>query len=416
MAGTPYPLWELLVPPSQYDRPERRTVGADGSRLRFEDGHEVMDATSGLWNVNLGYGNRAIAAAVHEAMLDASYLSLFRFGHRYALDAAARLVAAAGADHYRRVLYSTSGGSANDLVMKLARQYAVLNGDGRRRLVVGFKGSYHGLTYGAFAVSGEDLGQEMYGVDVRQVRHVSPDRPEELQRLMEREGHRVAAVVCEPVLGSGAHALSPEMLEALVKLRREYGYLLVADEVATGFGRTGPLFASSTWADAPDVLLTSKGLTNGTCASAAVLVSHQVASVFEQRDAILVHGETQAGTPPTCAAITATLDQFAELDALGRGAATAARLDTMLTDLVDTLPAATRATGAGCFRALHLADSDGVPFDAARVQQVIARIREHGALVHPGPGCVQLIPPLTSTEADLDDLAAALRAGLGDQR
>ncbi|MFI6153856.1 daptide-type RiPP biosynthesis aminotransferase [Kitasatospora sp. NPDC051170] len=411
-ADRPYPLWEMLVPPSQFARPDRQLASAAGSRLRFADGHEVMDATSGLWNVNLGYGNAAIAAAIGEALTEASYLSLFRFGHRYAVDAAARLVAAAGADTYRRVLYSTSGGSGNDLVMKLARQYAVLNGDTRRTLVVGFKGSYHGLTYGAFAVSGEDLGQQMYGVDVRQVRHVSPDRPDELVRLMEREGHRVAAVVCEPVLGSGTHVVAPEMIEALLKLRAEYGFLLVADEVATGFGRTGPLFASGLWADGPDLLLTSKGLTNGTCAASAVLVSHRVAAAFEEKDAILVHGETQAGSPSTCAAISATLDEFTRLDALAAGARTADRLDAILRTLLDTLPGAAGVTGTGCFRSLRLTDAEGVPLDAARIQQTISLVRLEGALVYPGPGCIQLIPPLTSSDADLDDLERALRAGL----
>ncbi|MGW4803681.1 daptide-type RiPP biosynthesis aminotransferase [Kitasatospora sp. NPDC004272] len=411
-AARPYPLWEMLVPPSRFDLPERQLVSAAGSRLRFADGHEVMDATSGLWNVNLGYGNPAIAAAVGAALTEASYLSLFRYGHRYAVDAAARLVDAAGPDRYRRVLYSTSGGSGNDLVMKLARQYAVLNGDPRRTLVVGFKGSYHGLTYGAFAVSGEDLGQQMYGVDVRQVRHVSPDRPEELERLMAREGHRVAAVICEPVLGSGTHVVGPEMIEALLRLRAEHGYLLVADEVATGFGRTGPLFASDRWPDAPDLLLTSKGLTNGTCAASAVLVSHRVAAAFDRHDALLVHGETQAGSPPTCAAITATLDEFARLDALASGERVARRLDAVLDGLLASVPGATGTTGTGCFRSLHLTDADGRPLDGAAVQRTIELVRVEGALVYTGPGCVQLIPPLTSSDQDLDALERALRTGL----
>ncbi|MFD7169511.1 daptide-type RiPP biosynthesis aminotransferase [Streptomyces violascens] len=407
-----YPLWELLTPPSSFGSPQRRTVSARGASLRFADGTEVFDATSGLWNVNLGYGNEAIAGAIHTALRDASYLTLFRGGHDYAVDASSRLLAAAGPDTYRRVVFSTSGGAANDLAMKLARQYAVLRGEPQRRLVIGLKGSYHGLTYGAFSLTGEALGQAMYGVDVRQVRHLDPARPQDFGTLMAREGHRVAAVVCEPVLGSGVHPVPPELLDAMAALRERYGYLLVADEVATGFGRTGPMFASQHWSRPPDLLLTSKGLTNGTCAASAVLVGDRVCAAFDEHDAVFVHAETQAGTPPTCAAITATLDEFERLDALAAGRRVAKRLDLLLADLTDQLPAATATSGAGCFRAIHLADRDGTPFDAAAVQRCIAAIRAQGALVYPGPGCVQVIPPLTSTVEELEVLDTALRKGL----
>ncbi|MFE9412742.1 daptide-type RiPP biosynthesis aminotransferase [Streptomyces sp. NPDC006704] len=411
---SPYPLWESLLPIRDQGRLERRAVGAKGSRLRFADGSEVLDATSGLWNVNIGYGNGAIAEAIARACRDASYLNLFRYSHTYALRAAGDLVTAAGPASYRRVVFSTSGGSANDLAMKIARQYAVLRGQPERRLVVGLKGSYHGLTYGAHALTGEALGQQMYGVDLRSVRHVDPSRPEELERFMKRHGPQVASLVCEPVLGSGTHALSADFIEAMLALRREYGFLLVADEVATGYGRTGPLFASFGWAESPDLLLTSKGLTNGTSAASAVLVSHGIGEVFEERDAVLLHAETQAGTPASCAAITTTLEQFDELDALEAGARTGDRLGRLLAELTDRVPAVHHTSGLGCFRAVHLRDADGAPFDEQAVQHTVAAIRSHGALVYPGPGCIQLVPMLTSTEQDLYDLAGALSRGLSE--
>ncbi|ARX84971.1 MULTISPECIES: daptide-type RiPP biosynthesis aminotransferase [Streptomyces] len=410
--GTHYPLWESLLPAAEQGRIERCAVGAKGSRLRFADASEVLDATSGLWNVNIGYGNAAIADAIAQACRDASYLNLFRYSHTYALQAARDLVNAAGPEAYRRVVFATSGGSANDLAMKLARQYAVLRGQPERRLVVGLKGSYHGLTYGAHSLTGEALGQQMYGVDLRNVRHVDPSSPDELERFMKRHGSQVASLVCEPVLGSGVHPLSAEFVDAVLKLRREYGFLLVADEVATGFGRTGPLFASSAWAESPDLLLTSKGLTNGTCAASAVLVSHAIAEAFERHDTVLMHAETQAGTPASCAAITTTLEQFAELDVLAASARTAERLDTLLAELTERIPAVHSTSGVGCFRAVHLRDADGDRFDGQAVQDVIAAVRDHGALVYPGPGCVQLVPMLTSSEQDLDDLAHALLRGL----
>ena len=138
---------------------------------------------------------------------------------------------------------------------------------------MGLKGSYHGTMYGSHALSGDDLLQSVYSVDRRSVRHVShSDDGEELEALLKREDSRVASVVVEPVLGSGAHPLSDAFISRILDLREEYGFLIVADEVATGFGRTGTMFATDEWAAPPDVLVLSKALTNGATGAAALLV------------------------------------------------------------------------------------------------------------------------------------------------
>ncbi|MFD0346467.1 aminotransferase class III-fold pyridoxal phosphate-dependent enzyme [Kitasatospora aburaviensis] len=231
------------------------------------------------------------------ALLETSYFSLFRSGHEPAV-AARALLDVCGPEHFGRVVHSTSGSAANDLTMKLARQYWALHRQFRRRVIVGLKGSYHGLTYGSHGLTGMSLGQSYYGVDQRLIRHVSHEDPAELEELLRAEGEQIAAVVVEPVLGTGALPLPEPMLAALARLRAEYGFLLVADEVATGFGRTGSYFASQNWPEPPDIMLASKGMTNGTCAAAAVVVSHAVCDVFDRHDAALTHAETQAGAPP----------------------------------------------------------------------------------------------------------------------
>ncbi|WP_328609261.1 aminotransferase class III-fold pyridoxal phosphate-dependent enzyme [Amycolatopsis sp. NBC_00345] len=405
-------LWPSLLPPSQHGDDELCAVSAEGVRVRFADGRELLCGTSGLWNTNLGYGNPVIAQASADALLKASYLTVFRYENSYARAAAEALVEVCGGEHYGKVLFSTSGGAANDLVMKLARHYHALRGDTARTLVCGLRGSYHGLTFGSFALTGEDLGQRLYGVDQRLVRHVTPNDPAELATLMERQGSRIAAVVVEPVLGSGAVPLSEEFLAELIRLRERYGFLLVADEVATGFGRTGSFFASQRWASRPDLLVTSKGLTNGTSAASAVVVSRRVAEVFTAADAMLSHGETQAGTPVTCAAILATIDEMRRLDAVAAGRRLSARLDTELAALVAEDPHVESVTGLGCFRAVRLRRPDGSPLPQAEVPEVVTAIRRAGALVHPGVNGFQLIPALTYSEEDLAELLACVRAGL----
>ncbi|MFI5981383.1 daptide-type RiPP biosynthesis aminotransferase [Streptomyces sp. NPDC051555] len=407
-----HPLWPSLTPPHDQGRDDLCAVSAHGVRVRFADGRELLDGSSGLWNTNLGYGNEEIASAAAAALREASYLSVFRYENTYARRAAEALVEAAGPEHYGRVLFSTSGGAANDLVMKVARQYHALREQPRRKVVVGLRGSYHGLTYGSFALTGDDLGQQLYGVDQRLVRHVTPNDPAELGTLMARQGAQIAAVVVEPVLGSGAVPLTEEYLAELLRLRREHGFLLVADEVATGFGRTGSLFASQQWAEQPDLLVSSKGLTNGTSAAAVVIASHQVAAAFTDAGAVLTHGETQAGTPVTCATITATLDEMRRLDAVALGRRLSARLDTALDALVDGHPRVAATTGLGLFRSVRLCDPDGTPFPQDQVHALVQAIREAGAIVHPGVNGVQLFPALTYTDADLNELLARVVAGL----
>ncbi|MFC7387124.1 daptide-type RiPP biosynthesis aminotransferase [Sphaerisporangium rhizosphaerae] len=405
-----YPLWELLNPPSSFGLETATAVRAEGTRVLFSDGVWRQCATSGLWNANLGYGNRRIAEEIHRALLDASYLTLFRGGHRAAVEASRALLDLFGPRHFGRIVFSTSGGAANDLAMKLARQYWALQRQFQRRIVVGLKGSYHGLTYGSHALTGTPLGQSYYGVDRRHIRHVGHEDPAELVDLLGREGERVAAVVVEPVLGTGAYPLPAEMVAGLCRLRDEYGFLLVADEVATGFGRTGRYFASEAWPGRPDMLLASKGITNGTCAVATVAVSHQICEVFERRDAVLAHAETQAGVPASCAAILATLEEMERLRALERAAAVTHWLDDLLAELAGHV-LVTEGDGVGCFRALRLA-VDGEELAAEAVALVAAEIRAAGALVSMGPGCVQLAPALVYERDDVERLSRSLHVGL----
>lgn len=407
-------LWPSLLDPRCWGDDSRCAVSAHGVRVRFADGRELLCGTSGLWNVNLGYGNARIAEAGARALTEASYLSVFRFENRYARAAAAALIDAAGPDRYRRVLFSTSGGAANDLVMKLARHYHELRRAPQRKIVVGLTGSYHGLTYGAFGLTGEDLGQRAYGVDQRLVRHVPPNDVPALDALFARTGNQVAAVVVEPVLGSGTIPVEREYLDALVRLRDRYGFLLVADEVATGFGRTGPLFGSQAWPADPDVLIASKGLTNGTAAAAAVLVAPRVAREFERAGVVLTHGETQAGTPVSCAAMVATLEEFARLDAVAAGRRVADGLAAGLVDLARDYDRIVETPGRGAFRSLRMTDGNGEPLPPHRVPDMVEATRRHGVIVHPSVAGIALIPALTYTAGDLSELLSGVRRGLDE--
>ncbi|MFE2927183.1 daptide-type RiPP biosynthesis aminotransferase [Streptomyces goshikiensis] len=405
-------LWPYLIPPSSHGDDSICAVRATGHRVTFADGRTVLDADSGIWNVNIGYGNQRIAAAIAEAAEHASYLGAFRFENSYARRAAQDLLQVCGPDQYSRVLFSTGGGVANDAVMKLARIYHAVQGRPERNLVVSLRGSFHGLTFGGFALTGENLGQRVYGVDQRLIRHVTPNDTAELGRLMAALGSQVAAVVVEPVLGTGTLPLEESYVDELGRLRDEYGFLLVADEVATGFGRTGTYFASESWTGRPDVLVTSKGLTNGASPAAALVISHRVTDALVEHDTMFAHAETQGANAIACAAISATIAEMERLDAVTAGRNVAAWLQQGLSELVERHPLATRATGVGCFRTLHLVHPDGSPLAGTDVADLVARIRHAGAIVHPGPSGIQLAPSLTYSRDEVAELMTCIEEGL----
>lgn len=414
MTNKPRHLWPLMLPPEQHGLDELCAVSAQGVRVKFADGSERMCGTSGLWNTNLGYGNPVIAQAAADALRDASYLSVWGYENSYARQAAAELIEVAGSNHYARVLFSTSGGAANDMAMKLARHFHVIQGQNGRKIILGLHGGFHGLTFGAFALTSAKLGQQMYGVDRRLVGHIQPNDPDELAAVLARVGDRVAAIVVEPVVGTAAVPLDEQYVAELLRGRREYGFLIVADEVTTGFGRIGgSLFATQLWPEPPDVIITAKGLTNGTQAASALIVSSAVAEAFTSSNSILGHAETQAGTPVVCASIIATIAEMRRLNAVTRSSALSARLDVELSGMVGEVPLVSATTGKGCLRALRLSRG-GTPLEQSEIPTVVAAIRAAGALVHPGPSCVQLLPALIYSDPDLDELLNRVKAGLAN--
>jgi adenosylmethionine-8-amino-7-oxononanoate aminotransferase len=409
----PASLWPYMLPQHLHGADALCSVAAHGVRVRFADGRERLDGSSGLWNVNLGYGNEAVTEAISGSLRDASYLSSWGYENLYARRAAEALIDVAGRERYSRVIFSTSGGAANEIGMKLARHYHTLIGEPNRNLVLGLKGGFHGLTYGAFALTDAKLGHKMYGVDRRLVGHITPNDSVELERVLARLDGRVSAIVVEPVLGTGALPLSDAYINDLLRLRSQYGFLLVVDEVSTGFGRIGNYpFETTRWREGPDLLLTSKALTNGALAASAVLVADAVADVFIDRNAILGHAETQGGTAVVGAAVLAAVGEMLRLGTVERSAVLAKGLDEALADLESKYELVVGSAGRGCMRAVMLGELDGTPLGPEEVGAVVAAVRDAGALVHPGPGSVQLVPALVFTEHDLEELIACLGAGL----
>jgi adenosylmethionine-8-amino-7-oxononanoate aminotransferase len=394
---TPGPCFEFFLPVDEWGAFE--VASAIGTEVTFADGRTAICGISGLWNASLGYGNRAVADAIHEANLVASTLPVFRYGSTYAREAAQRLLDFARPHEFVSVFYSTSGSAAIDAVVKLSRQVARLRGGPRKRRVLSLIGSYHGITMGAMAVTGAYLYQDVYQVDERLSIKIPYDDAHALEAVLRRFGPEIACVLMEPVLGSGVLPVPDAVVDRVYRARDEHGFMVVADEVATGFYRTGPRFASHLW-PRPDALVVSKALTNGTCAASAVLVAPDVVRDLRASGQTFWHGETQAGSPQSCAAIIATIDEMDRLDVGSRVQELERVLARLVGELADLSPRLT-VSGRGAMWAIHIRDGRGDSLDTAEVMRLVRECRDAGALVQPGPAALQFLPALTFDQEQL---------------
>ncbi len=406
-----FPLWNPMTPMSGYWPADQVIARAEGVRVWDEGGRAYLDGVSGLWNVCCGYGHPQIVGAIKEQLDTLAYAPLFGGrSNRPAIELARRLIEV-GPISDGRAFFTSSGSAAVDTAMKLALRVPRLLGEPEANQVIALEGSYHGTGYASMLATGESVDQDEYGVDVSWVHHVAHDDPEALGALAARLGRRLAAVVVEPVLGTGAYVLPPSTVAILNEICTAPSVSLVVDEVTTGFGRTGTLFASPTLGLRPDLVVLSKGITSGYLPLAATLCSGAICDLFDSRGAVFRHGETQSGNPVGCAAGLATLDVLEEPAFRAHAGVLAEAMDAELEELASE-PSVAGHRGLGLLRAVELRGSDGRPLSDAQVAAVLAAVRAEGALVYASPSGIGLLPPLVMALDELAELVECVRRAL----
>lgn len=390
---------------------------ASGAYVQDTAGQRYLHATSGLWNVNCGFGVDSILRAIHEQTDALAYSTLFRYSHEPAIRLADELVARAPGD-LTACFFTCSGSTAVEAGIKGARKYWALRGHPERQLIVSFGGSYHGTSYGALSVSQMNLGQQLFGVDHSLTRFVAwPGKAEPFEESLEdlesglrRFGRQVAAVLFEPVQGTTVRVMPEWFAADLVRLQREHGFLLFADEVTTGFGRTGSMFASEWLGLTPDIMALSKGINSGYLPLGATLFASHIRQAFAECGDMFESGETQAGNPIACAAALATLEYMDAQDLVARGAAAGKELSERLSHLT-TSPLVQEIRGRGLIVGIELQPS--VTEAPGATWQFVAAAQAQGAIVHAMPSGVALLPPLTITDQEIDALVTVLDSVLG---
>jgi adenosylmethionine-8-amino-7-oxononanoate aminotransferase len=389
-------------------------VKGEGAWLWDTQGKRYLDAIGSLEASAVGHGRREIAEAIAVQLSRLDFADIFRFTTEPTVRLARRIAELAPGD-LNRVFYTTSGSEAVEAAIKIARQYHLLGGEPTRVKVVSRAGAYHGCTFGAMEVDGNYFRTkneffEPRGHFGRFVR--DPFSLEELEQLIEFERPAtVAAVILDP-LGTASGVMVPpaSYLPGVRQLCDRYGILLICDEIITGFGRTGRMFACEHWDVVPDIMTLSKGITSGYQPMAAVVVRD---AVFERfiggwRET-LSHGHTFGGHPVACAAALANIDILVR-DRLPERSWETGRY---MLDGLSTLSGRKRfgaARGLGLLCGLKLAKDgrDGVPFSNPALAGTRARIiaRDLGVItgtLHPGD-VLLFSPPLTIERSEIDFL------------
>ena len=378
-----------------------------GARLWDTKGREYLDANASIWTNIHGHSHPRINAAIRAQLEKVAHSSFLGLSNVPAIELSEKLIKIAPRG-LSRVFYSDDGSTAVEVAIKMALHYWLHCGEPQRHRFVAFSGAYHGDTIGAVSVGGIDLFHATYKPLLFEVERVADLR--ELHKTMRQWGGEVAAVVIEPLIqGAAGMKLWPQwLLKEVARLCGEHKALLIADEVMTGFGRTGTMFACERESVTPDFLCLAKGLTGGYLPLAATLTTETIFSAFlghYEDQKTFFHGHSFTGNPLGCAAALASLAIFEEEGTLTHLQPKIALLRDELKEFCKLKPVVeTRQCGF-----IGAVEVGPYPWEAKAGIRVCQRARELGVLTRPVGNVIVIMPPLCVTADELRRICKVLR-------
>ena len=410
--------------------------------LVTEDGRELVDAAAVAAVVNLGHSVPGVGDVAETQLSEVSYLSLSHFSHE-APEELASVLASITPGSLNNAFFVNSGSEANETAFKLARAYHRATGSPHKHTIIARWQSYHGATLGALSASGNTSRRTTYEPLLKDYPHIPPAYPyrwrydgtreeqaiaaaRELETAIEQAGpETVAAFIAEPVSGASIPAAHPHpaYFEEIRRICDEYDVLFIADEVMTGFGRTGTMFAVEQFGVLPDMLTIGKGMSGGYTPISATMVRDEIAVVFEnEAGAPFSHGHTFSGNPLSAAIAAHVTDQYTD-EVIETGRKRGEELIQALSPVRDSpIVGDVRHTGAMIGIEFVADPATKEPFDPEL--NVSERVYEHalerGVYTYPGSGSVDgtagdhlmLTPPLTVAEDTVGTIATAVRAAI----
>lgn len=415
-------------------RGARIITRADGIYLWDSDGHRILDAMSGLWCVNVGYGQRAlIDAATRQLHQLPFYNAFFQTATPPAIELA-ELLAEVSPPPFQHVFFTGSGSEGNDTIVRMVRRYWQLLGQPQRQVIISRVNAYHGSTIAGASLGGMSGMHAQGGLPIPGIVHIEQPhwwlhgRPTGLEReafglqaarwleakIAEVGPEHVAAFIGEPVQGAGGVIVPPASYwPELQRICDRHGILLVSDEVICGFGRTGRWFGCETMGARPDLMTFAKGVTSGYVPLGGVLVGERVARVLIERGGEFTHGYTYSGHPVACAVGVANLRLVRELGLVDR---VRDDLGPYLAEQFAALaahPLVGEVQTCGLMGALQLVrdQASGAPFPAELEFGMVCRGHcfANGLVMRAVGDRMIVAPPLVITRAQIDEMVALIR-------
>ena len=384
----------------------------------------MLDGLAGLWCSNAGHNRDPIVAAIARQAAELDYAAAFHFAHPKSFELASRLAALAPAD-LNRVFFCNSGSEAVDTALKIALAYHNVRGEAGRTRLIGRERGYHGVGFGGISVGGIVNNRKFFGTLLTGVDHLpatysrehqafTVGEPEwgahladDLERIVALHGaSTIAAVIVEPMAGSTGVLAAPKgYLQKLRAICDKHGILLIFDEVITGFGRLGAVFAAERYGVTPDLLCFAKGVTSGAVPMGGVIAREQVYDAFMQgpeHTIELFHGYTYSAHPLACAAGIATLDLYRDEDIFGR----AKRLEQRYAEAAMTLkglPGVLDVRAVGIAAGIDLAPRAGAPGERG-YEAMDRAFHDEDLVIRITGDTLAIAPPLIATEAQIAEI------------
>lgn len=392
---------------------------AEGNELIDVDGNRYLDGVSSLWVTVHGHRKKEIDDAVRAQLDKVAHTTLLGLSNVPSIELAERLVRIAP-EGLTKVFYSDSGSTAVEVALKIAFQYQKQRGKLHKKKFLALTEAYHGDTLGSVSVGGIDLFHEIFHPILFDVHRVAPDLAA-LERAFDQHGHELAAFVVEPLIqGAAGMLVQPRgFLRAARELCNKHDVVLICDEVATGFGRTGTMFACEQEDVRPDLLCLAKGISGGYLPLAATLATDEIFRAFlgEYGDKrTFFHGHTYTGNPLACAAGIASLDIFENEHVLEQVAKKIRifdhRLQQELAPLKHVLEIRQRGLMIGIELTRDKATRAPYRYEEAIGARVCAAVRRYGVILRPLGPVIVMMPPLSITEPQIEKLVGATRAAI----
>ena len=392
-------LWHPFTQMRDWEANEQLTIErGKGIYLYDTNGNKYIDGVSSLWVNVHGHRKKEIDEAIKKQLSKIAHSTLLGLGNVPALQLAEKLVEIAPKG-LTKVFYSDSGSTAVEVALKIAFQY--WGGRSKTKFIT-LKNAYHGDTLGSVSVGGIDLFHKIYKPLLFKSIKVPPGDVEALEAALKKHQHEVAAMIVEPLIqaAAGMLVMPKGYLVAVRRLCTKYNVLLICDEVATGFGRTGKMFACEHENVSPDLMCVAKGLTGGYLPLAATLTTEKIYRAFRQTT--FFHGHTYTGNPLGCAAALASLKLFKQEQTLANVRANS-RLATRRLATFKKLKHVRNIRQLGLMVGIEIACSS---------RQVILQARKLGAILRPLGDVIVLMPPLCIKQAELERLLSLAYAAI----